>query len=269
MNDKDFAKKNSETSELAWDEVANIHKRYRYDHLIEGFSKPGFISMPNIRRSLLEQSGVKGKAVFQPCCNNGRDILSILNMGAERGLGIDISSEFLSHARDFAHAGNLNCEFVQADIYELGDSYDNQFDVGVISLGSFMWMRDLPQFFSVMAGLLRNHGKLIIHEFHPIGEVISLEPKTRQLRFNTSYFAENPKVWDSGLDYFGGQEYEATPCYRFLHKISDVIMAASRNSFVIERFDELEEDMMSGVYKINSRFPLPRSYTMVMRLVEK
>ena len=94
----------ADLGKTAWDEAADIHKRYRHEKLLKGFSQPGFVWMPDIRRKILLKHGVDGKSVFQPCCNNGRDILSIKNLGAAHCLGFDLSIEFIKQGRVF----NLN-----------------------------------------------------------------------------------------------------------------------------------------------------------------
>jgi len=267
--DEETTKKYAKVSEVAWDEAAEVHKEYRYQQLLDGFKRPGFVGMPRQRYDTLVNHGVQGKAAFQACCNNGRDILSIKNMGASRCMGFDISSEFIQHGKDFAAAGGIECELIQSDVYQLDHGYDGQFDIGLITLGTFMWMPDLGDFFAVMKRLLKKDGWLFIHEFHPIDEIIKVDPEKGTMDLARGYFDNTPWLWTKGLDYFGGKSYEATPTYRFLHKISDVIEALVNGGFAIETFKELEEDRSSGVYKEgkSQTYPLPRSYILTANRV--
>ena len=251
----------AELGKIAWDEAADVHKKYRYEKLLKAFSQPGFVSMPDIRREILLKHGVEGKSVFQPCCNNGRDILSIKNLGAAHCLGFDLSKEFIKQGREFAAAGNIDCELVQSDVYDLDARYDGIFDIGVISLGTFMWLPDLDMFFSVIARLLKKKGWLLIHEFHPISELFG-KGKANGIVLSRNYFNANPEKITHGLDYFGWVSYDGAPCYRFLHKVSDVIQALINNGLTIENFEERPEHMGGGIFgkmSINQS-GLPLSY---------
>lgn len=252
-----------ETAETAWDEAAVIHKQYRYNELLEGFKRPGFVSMPEVRRQILLEHGVAGKSAFQPCCNNGRDILSLKNLGATHCFGFDISTEFINQGKAFAEAGNIECELIQADVFELDNSRDGLFDIGLISLGTMMWMPDLTAFFAIMKRLLRRDGWIFIHELHPLTEIFKFNANKHRIVINGSYFDRTPQRRTTGLDYYSGKTYDATPCYSFRHKVSDVIEAMVQNGLAIETFKECEEDMSSGVFKRSQpvKFPVPRSYT--------
>jgi len=257
-----------ENAETVWDEAAEVHKPYRYEKLLEGFMQPGYNSMPSVRRNILKQHGVVGKSVFQPCCNNGRDILSVKNLGASRCFGFDISSEFIKQGNDFAKAGNIDCELIQADVFKLDSSRDGAFDICLISLGTMMWMPDLKEFFMVMKRLLNQNGWMLIHEFHPLSEILKYHPEQNHMAINGHYFENEPQLLTGGLDYFGGKQYNATPCYRFRHKMSDVIEAIVQTGFSIETFKEYEEDMSSDAFKKAQpkSFPFPRSYSITANI---
>lgn len=52
-----------------------------------------------------------------------------------------------------------------------------------------------------------------------------------------SYFEKEPYV-EHGLDYFGGEIYDAKPATSFGHTMSEIIMAAVENRLTIEHFKE-------------------------------
>jgi ubiquinone/menaquinone biosynthesis C-methylase UbiE len=81
--------------------------------------QPGFSVLDPYETEKLLQIGVKGKAVAQLACNNGRELLSIKNMGAERCVGFDIAEEFIKQAEELNQAAQLDCEFVVSNIYEI------------------------------------------------------------------------------------------------------------------------------------------------------
>ena len=128
--DEDTIKRYAKVSEVAWDEAAEVHKEYRYQQLLDGFKRPGFVGMPRERYDILVNHGVQGRAVFQACCNNGRDILSIKNMGASRCMGFDISNDFIQQGKDFATVGvalalrtqNGRCEDIRVALNSVGST---------------------------------------------------------------------------------------------------------------------------------------------------
>lgn len=250
--------------QAAWDEAADIHKEYTHKRLLKCFSQPGGVAMLDIVRQTLLEHGIKDKAVFQPCCNNAREILSIKNLGAAHCMGFDLSNEFIKQAKEFAQAGNIDCELTQADAYNMDSRYDEMFDICMISLGTFMWLPDIDLFFAMIARLLRKNGWVFIHEFHPIAEIYTRNKQTRTIELSRSYFNQEPYLVSNGLDYFGWKNYQAKPCYHFLHKISDIIQAMIDNGFTIESFKERPVDMGSAAFTgtdpTKSRLPL--SYIM-------
>lgn len=262
--DDSTRKKLSRNSKSAWNEAAAVQKAYSYERLLEAFRTPGYISIPRRRLNLLRKHGIEGRSVFQPCCNKGLDLLSLQNLGAARCFGFDISDEFIKQGRALADAGKIDCELIQADVYELDGSRNGQFDICLITLGTFMWMPDLDRFFAALTPLLRPNGWLLIHEFHPLSEVLRFERQQNGVRMSLAgnYFDNKPQLWTKGLDYFGGKQYDATPTYRFLHKISDIFGAMLRNGFAVESFDEFEESMRERIFRDSESCPIPRSYTL-------
>src|SRR3546814_1097938 len=104
-----------EANRQSWDEAAPVHAEQKLADLLAGFAKPGYSCLDEIETAILEKIGVEGKAVAQLCCNNGREVLSVVNMGAARGVGFDISEAFLEQGRQMARAGNIAGEFVPGD----------------------------------------------------------------------------------------------------------------------------------------------------------
>ena len=131
-----------EANRQSWDEAAPIHARLKLAELIANFRKPGYSCLDEIETAILERIGVKGKTVAQLCCNNGREILSVKNMGAGRCVGFDISEAFLDQGRRMAEAGKIDCEFVAGNVYDIPTSYDGQFDLITVTIGALGWLPD-------------------------------------------------------------------------------------------------------------------------------
>jgi hypothetical protein len=80
----------------AWDEVAPVHAQTQMEPLLASFRRPGYSVLDEIETGLLTGLGVETKAVAQLCCNNGRELISIKNMGAGRCVGFDIAGAFIA-----------------------------------------------------------------------------------------------------------------------------------------------------------------------------
>lgn len=61
----------------------------------------------------LKQYDLKHKTIGQFCCNNGRELLSLVkSANAGKGIGFDIATNQVQFANEKAAALNLPCEFV-------------------------------------------------------------------------------------------------------------------------------------------------------------
>ena len=67
----------------------------------------------------------KGKSVFQAPCNNGREILSFINMGASEGVGFDISDENIAFSDKLKNVSGIQAEFILTNVYEIPDTFYN------------------------------------------------------------------------------------------------------------------------------------------------
>lgn len=250
----------------AWDEAAPLHRSQNMETLRTRFSEPGYSCLDAVETSILQGLGVAGKEVAQLCCNNGRELLSVRNMGAGRCVGFDGSAGFVEQAGELAAAAGLDCRFVCTDIYGIDKAYDAGFDLVTVTIGVLSWMPDLDRFFAVAARLLRPGGAMFIYEQHPILEMVKPGKAGGPLEWELSYFTDEPFVDVQGLDYYGGGTYDSKPMYSFLHKMSDVIMAGVNVGFAVEHFEERPEHISNSWYNAEGHeFQLPMNYTLVLR----
>ncbi len=264
MDAKDYIEANRQS----WDEAAPIHARQKLAELIENFRRPGYSCLDAVETAILEKIGVKGKSVAQLCCNNGRELLSVINMGAARGVGFDISEAFLDQGRQMAAAGNLAGSFVQGSVYDIPHAHDGRFDLVTVTIGAIGWLPDIDGFVAVAARLLRPGGHLFIYEVHPV--LILFEPHDGSLPLTVrySYFAKEPFRDDSGLDYWSGERYQGKPNFWFHHKLSDIIGGCLDHGLALEHFREYDHDISNAyapLEKHEKRPPL--CYSLVARKV--
>ena len=266
MSVSDQTKRITSANRAAWDQVAPIHGKHNQARLIESFSKPGFKTLDAYETGRLEALGVAGKDVAQICCNNGQELLSVKNMGAARCVGFDGAQGFVDQARELAKAAALDVEFVCTDIYDIDDKYTARFDVVTITIGVLGWMPDLVGFFAVLAKLLRPGGALFIYEHHPILEMIEPGEAGAPIVWELSYFTKEPYVDADGLDYYGGEKYDAKPVTSFSHTMAEVIMAGIDNGLAVEHFEEFPHHISCTWWNVEkSDIGLPMCYTLTFR----
>ena len=242
MEREDWSRVNRE----AWNEAEPIHARRRFQRSLEMFRRPGFSCLRPVTRQRLLEHGLRGRAVFQPCCHDGRHILSIKNLGACRCVGFDLSDRFVAQGRQLAAASGIECELVRADVYRLGEAYDGQFDIAYIAAGTHPWLPDLGGFFAAIRRLLRPGAWLFMQDMHPILNMFSMEASKRPRRWRSSYFMGGVHRSTGGLDYYAARRYRARPAGCFHHKLSDIVQAVVESGLELESLEEGADDVSGG-----------------------
>ena len=229
----------------AWNEAAPRHAAHNNAALMEAFKDPGHVSFEGDILETLIRIGVSGKSVIQLGCNNGRETLSLRNMGAARCVGVDAAEDFLAHGRKLIDTAGASdeVELICADVYQLPDELRDSFDVVLSTIGVIGWLPDIVAYFEVIQSLLKPGGLLIMEEMHPVLLMYEPNPGTGVSTVKYSYFSR--QVWEetSGLDYYGGGEYASKPSYSFMHRLDDIIMAGIDNGLILKSFKELDYDI--------------------------
>ena len=109
----------------------------------------------------LRSMDFKGKSAAQFCCNNGRELLSLMQLGAESGTGFDIAENIIAQASETAEkAGISNCRFVSCNILDIDEKYHNSFDFILFTIGAITWFEDLKPLFQKVSDCLKPGGIL-------------------------------------------------------------------------------------------------------------
>ena len=260
----DYAEQNRE----AWNEVAPIHRQHWKIDLRQAVQSDSFSVLSDIEREVFAQLSVPDKTVAQLCCNNGRELISVLKLGAKNGTGFDISDEMIKEATLLGSLSHTRCEFVRTHVYDIGEAYAGRFDIVYITIGSLGWFHDLDRFFAVVNRILCPNGHLFIYEMHPILDMLALpgedayDPE-QELRIVYSYFKADPFVETNGLDYVGNTQYEAKPAYSFPHTISAILTALLNSGLALRGFTEYRHDISGTFAFLEKHQMLPMCYTLL------
>ncbi|HNR96441.1 MAG TPA: class I SAM-dependent methyltransferase [Anaerolineae bacterium] len=264
----DGRQKYSEANRQAWNEAMPYHQRAAKEKWDRLFAASGYSCLDEVELAEWQRLGIDGRAVAHLCCNNGVELLSLKNLGAGLCVGFDIADEAIAEAQERAARCGIDCRFICRDVYQIPAEWDGQFDVVYITAGALAWLPDLPGLMAVAARLLRQGGRVFIHEIHPVSTMLPDDSLRDQnpLQINDVYFKSEPWVRYGDLDYVGGCHYESNlPQYEFAHPLSEIIMALVENGVAVERFLEFEKDI-STAHQRQEHKGLPLSYILIGRL---
>lgn len=228
-----------------WEEVADRHRASNHARLLQEVRQADYNALDDYLTDALAIPGMAGKNVIQLCCNNAKDLISVLRMGAARGVGIDASPAFIAQAEELVAAAGLQdrMELIVSDVYELPESLKGQFDVVLITVGVFGWMPDLPLFYRVIESLLKPGGHFVIEDMHPV--LLMYEPGKdgAASTLQWSYFKQEPWRDTEGLDYFEHEDYEGKPAYSFMYRLDDILMGGLGVGLALRHFKEIDVDI--------------------------
>lgn len=239
-----------EANRKMWNETASIHATSFGAQLSERVKAPDFSTFDQVERRIFGQIDLRGKAVIQLGCNNGRELISVKKAGAGRCVGIDLSDAFIAQARQLASLADLEMEFERASVYDLPRALAGQFDLVYITIGVLGWLPDLEAFFAIVSGLLKPGGQLFIYEMHP---VLDMFDAARGLEVIASYFRREPFVEQTSPDYLDPTQTVSAVSYWFPHTLADVIGGCLRHGLSLREFEEYGHDI-SAVYAAFEHF---------------
>jgi len=171
---------------------------------------------------------IQGKKVFVPQFGDGLVMLACAKRGAIV-TGVDLSSEQIRLAEESSAYCGVHVNLLEADIQKLPEEVPiDYFDIAVTECGIFGWIRNLDAWMNNVYKVLKNGGKLIVSDFHPLSVIA--EGKEGRVTFKRSYFNQGSKIVRP--------EKDVPHAIEFLWKFSDVINAAIHAGFRIDYVEE-------------------------------
>ena len=201
-----------------WNESTPIHAASDF-YDVAGF-KAGWITLKDLERR--EMGDVSGKTLLHLQCHFGLDTMSWSRRGA-KATGVDFSDAAIDLARSLSDELGLNARFICANVYDLPQLLQEQFDVVFASYGVLIWLPDLAEWARVVSNHLKPEGVFYIVEFHPLFGLF--EPQeSGDWRPRYRYFHEQMYFDDVEPSYAGGPPI-ATPTYEWQHTLGDIVTA--------------------------------------------
>ena len=251
-----------EGNKAAWEEAfANRDASWGAD-ITERIQKEDYPFFEKEMVDVLRSIDTEGKTVGQFCCNNGRELLSLVKCGkAAKGIGFDIAENQVAFANEKAGELNLPCTFEAVNVYDIDDKFKEQFDIVIITIGALCWFEDLDRFFAVVAKCMKPGALILINEQHPCTNMLAtegdegFEPEHRKdCRF--SYF-EHEWTGNGGIYYMTLKNYHSKTFTDYTHPMSEIISGMCNNGIVVTGLQEFDHDLSGGFSAIeNNGFPL-------------
>jgi SAM-dependent methyltransferase len=240
-----------EQNRRSWNEATRAHNSHKADQA--RFHREGRSKLCPEEVALL--GDLTGQSVVHLQCNSGQDTLSMKALGAERLLGVDISDEAISFARQLSADSGVEAAFVRADVYDWlarAAAGPERWDVVYSSYGALIWLSDLGAWGRGIAAVLKPGGRLVTVEFHPV-EMMH-DPELRRCMPYSS--RGRPVTWDDDVsDYVAESGPAITPsgwlegvqgfsnpqaCHEFHWATSEVVTALLEAGLVLEHFREYD-----------------------------
>ena len=213
-------------------------------------------------KNVLKKLHTEGAVIGQFCCNNGRELLSLVKSGkAKKGIGFDIAENQVAFANEKAKELLLPCTFEAVNIYDIGDRFREQFDLVIITIGALCWFDDLNRFFAVVAKCMKPGAVIVINEQHPCTNMLAAEgeelydPDHRTACYY-SYF-EHEWTGNEGMYYMTKKKYRSKTFTDYTHPLSEIVSGMCDNGIVVTDLQEFDYDISGGFEALDhSGFPL-------------
>jgi SAM-dependent methyltransferase len=264
----DYIKSNKE----AWEEA--------FEHRAKGWAEEVYERLQNetypfLKKELIEELhefDFNDKTVSQFCCNNGRELLSIMKFGAKQGIGFDIAENMVFFANETAKKTKINCQFIATNILDIDEKFYNSFDFIFITIGALIWFKDLNLLFDKVSRCLKHGGTLLINETHPVTNMLAAIGETNYdekapNKLVNSYFKEEPWVENSGMGYMSAESYKSKTFYSYSHTFSDIVNSLSSNRIAISKLREFQYDMSTSFANLNN-LGIPLAYILTAKKMD-
>ena len=229
-------KKNQEfydTNLAKWNEMANLHFAGGYD--IEGFLA-GKCSLQALE--VEELGDVQGKKLLHLMCHIGLDTISWGKRGAEV-TGVDFSEKAIEHARELAEKVGQKARFIAANVYEVPEKLDEQFDVVFMSYGVLCWLASIDKLTAIIERYLVPGGTFYIAEIHPLNQIFDDESNVQEFSVKYGYFSHGrPSEWQSEFSYASSTPLQNTKSYEWNYTLGDLVSGLASRGLCVEFLHE-------------------------------
>lgn len=197
----------------------------------------------------------QGLKVANICGSCGKKAVPLAVLGADVTV-FDISEDNRKYALELAEAADVKLAYVVGDVLDIDlKTYGNTFDVVFMEGGILHYFHDIDEFIAIMHAILKPGGKMICSDFHPFGKIIDVLGAKQP---DGDYFSTEVFQGEMAHAKFFPEEIRQNMplCSYRKYTISEIINAAIKTGFTLERFDEhpaWTEPKLPGEFTILAR----------------
>jgi ubiquinone/menaquinone biosynthesis C-methylase UbiE len=180
---------------------------------------------------------VRGIKIANICGSCGKKAVPLSILGASITV-FDISRENKRYACETAKAAGTHIEYIVGDVMNIDMSaYGGYFDVVFMEGGILHYFYDIDGFMGIMNKLLKNGGKMICSDFHPIRKFIDIMGIGNQ---TTDYFSKDIIEGEMPhVKFYDDEIRKKFPkCYIRLYTLGEIINSVTNSGFTIKSFEE-------------------------------
>ncbi|WP_255993802.1 class I SAM-dependent methyltransferase [Clostridium perfringens] len=213
---------------------------------------------------LLDKFGdVKGKKIFNLMGSNGNKAVALALLGADVTV-VDFSEGNRRYALDLAESCGVKINFILSDVLKMPkEVMSGDYDIVFAEMGILHYFSDLAPFMNVINSLLKDGGKAVLRDFHPVStKLITSRGSTAKVRkhkvtgdyFDTS-LEEKEVAYSKYLE-----EGEVEKVFLRKWNLGEIVTAVANTGLKIESLTE-EPNLSSDVFDKG----IPKTFTIVAR----
>lgn len=209
-----------------------------------------------LRKHLQYLGEIKGKKIAVLLGSSGRKAIPLAILGGMVSV-VDISSENQRYALEVARKAGVDLEYIVSDLFEIDmERLQNTYDLVYLEGGILHYFADLAKFGRIVSGLLKDSGRLVLNDFHPVRKFLRFHEDLRievEGDYFDTRFIKGPVAYKS---MFPLNEQEEFPdCLLRFWNMGEIVSAIASSGLVI---DQLVEEPRSDMHVF-----LPGSFTLV------
>jgi len=178
-----------------------------------------------------------GQRIIQPFCGAGIELVALMFNGW-KATGLDFSFNAIERCKSECSRRGWECpDMVLANLNSPWPLRSLYADACWISLGSLCWVTDIDFFFREVYRVLKPGGALMIHDIHPISQVISTHNDRKRPTLKTYPETERGTKLVS-LKYTGIKLPARVETY--VHSLGSIVSSVVSSGFTVLRLSEYE-----------------------------
>jgi 2-polyprenyl-3-methyl-5-hydroxy-6-metoxy-1,4-benzoquinol methylase len=211
---------------------------------------------------------LEGKRVANLLGSNGRIAIPLALLGADVTV-VDISKENARYGMELAEAADVKIDYIISDVMSIPEEKQiTNMDIVLMELGILHWIMDIKRFFKIVASMIKDDGRLILRDFHPIKRGL-LRWDGREMVASGDYFDSSVHEGEVPYRVFLNNEEQNTlsKVYTRGWTMGDIVTAISEAGLIIKVLDEERGGIQRWVFPedapVGIEDRIPGIYTLV------